>query len=247
MQKPVAAFDVDGTLYRSNFTVELVQQLVRQGSFPAHVDTELEDTRLRWKTSRDRMTYLQYIEQVIALYVKNIQGLTVSEVQTAAKQVVKYSQGMLYVFGKGIIKDVSKTHVAIAISGSPIEVVTPFVQQLGIEHVHATTFEILDGLYTGNVVHIGTREKDRTLKDFVKKEGLTFKGSLGMGDTDSDLPMLTLLEKPIAFNPNKETFEHALQKGWEIVYEQKDMILHLGKRGKFQLEGNFGHYRQNGK
>jgi len=72
---------------------------------------------------------------------------------------------------------------------------------------------------------------------------LNFAGSVAMGDTDSDTPMLDLADRPIAFNPNKELFEHALQKGWEIVLERKDMIYHLGQTGEFCVEDNFGHFR----
>lgn len=246
MAKPVAAFDVDGSLYRSNFTIEMVRQLVRQGSFANKVIDELSDTRMQWEITRDRDTYNQYIDDLISIYVKNLKDLTVDEINTAARQIVKYSRGQVYVYGRNLIKTIAKTHELIAISGSPIEVITLFAKDLGISHVHATTFEVVDGIYTGNVVHVGSHKKDVTLRAFVKKHALTYEKSTGIGDTDSDIPMLDLLEHPIAFNPNKELFEDALKKKWEIVYEQKDMILHLGKSGKFELEGNFGHYRQNG-
>jgi phosphoserine phosphatase len=39
--------------------------------------------------------------------------------------------------------------------------------------------------------------------------------------------MLELVERPIAFNPNKKLCAHAKKKGWEIVVERKDVIYKL--------------------
>jgi phosphoserine phosphatase len=47
------------------------------------------------------------------------------------------------------------------------------------------------------------------------------------GDTESDIPMLELVEIPIAFNPNKKLFEHAKARGWRTVVERKDVIYEL--------------------
>ena len=46
--------------------------------------------------------------------------------------------------------------------------------------------------------------KDRMLKYLVKKFNLSLKGSIGVGDTEGDVPVLKLVDKPICFNPNKK-------------------------------------------
>ncbi len=243
MEKPVATFDVDGSLYRSNLLVDLTNQLVRQGSFQSGIIDQFRDAQIGWQVERHRESYVQYIDQLIGTYVQHLKGLSVDELNTAVKQVIRYSPGLMYVYGRELVRGLKDTHQLVAISGSPVEVVRPFVQQLGIEDVHATTFEVNQGVYTGEVIHVGTRNKDQTLKGMVDRMNLSFQGSVAMGDTDSDISMLDLVQRPIAFNPNKELFEHALTEGWEIVYERKDMILHLGK-GNFNVVNNFGHFRQ---
>jgi hypothetical protein len=62
-----------------------------------------------------------------------------------------------------------------------------------------------------------------------------------VGDTDADISMLNLVQRPIAFNPNKELLEHALQNDWEILSEHKDTIYHI-QGGSFRRVGSFGHY-----
>jgi len=160
VERKIAAFDVDGTLYRSNLLVDLVYQLVRQGSFPDRIIEEFTDAQLSWKQERHRESYVQYMDVLINTYVKNLKGLPIEELNTAARQVIRHSPGLVYVFGKNLIQNLQPTHHLVAISGSPIEVVAPFVNQLGIQDVHATTFETENNTYTGEVVHIGTRRKD---------------------------------------------------------------------------------------
>jgi phosphoserine phosphatase len=48
-----------------------------------------------------------------------------------------------------------------------------------------------------------------------------------IGDTASDIGMLELAENPIAFNPSRELFEAAKERGWQVVVERKDVVYHL--------------------
>ena len=65
------------------------------------------------------------------------------------------------------------------------------------------------------------------LKRAVEKEGLTLVGSVGVGDTESDIPFLELVEKPICFNPNLKLYKHAKREGWKVVVERKDVVYEL--------------------
>lgn len=81
------------------------------------------------------------------------------------------------------------------------------------------------------------------MRRIVSEHNLTFIGSLGVGDTDSDIPMLQLVERPIAFQPNKELLEHAVRNGWEVAFERKDAILHLkNPDGSFEMKSDFGYF-----
>jgi phosphoserine phosphatase len=50
-----------------------------------------------------------------------------------------------------------------------------------------------------------------------------------VGDTESDVSMLEIVEQPIAFNPNQNLKEIAEKKGWKIIVEKKDVIYDLSK------------------
>ena len=61
----------------------------------------------------------------------------------------------------------------------------------------------------------------------IKKEGLSFKNSIAIGDTESDISMLELVDEAIAFNPSKGLLRHARQHEWQVVIEQKDAVFEL--------------------
>jgi phosphoserine phosphatase len=70
-------------------------------------------------------------------------------------------------------------------------------------------------------------DKAEILKRAVEKEKLTLKGSVGVGDTESDVAFLKMVERPICFNPNQKLYQYAKRAGWEIVVERKDVVYHL--------------------
>jgi phosphoserine phosphatase len=82
--------------------------------------------------------------------------------------------------------------------------------------------------FTGVVIdeHV-ILNKANILKRAVEKEGLTLKGSVGVGDTESDISFLELVEKPICFNPNKRLYTYAKRNDWKVVVERKDVIYEL--------------------
>jgi phosphoserine phosphatase len=47
---------------------------------------------------------------------------------------------------------------------------------------------------------------------------------VGVGDTESDIPFLKLVDRPICFNPNRKLYAAAKRHGWKVVVERKDVI-----------------------
>jgi phosphoserine phosphatase len=74
------------------------------------------------------------------------------------------------------------------------------------------------------------KNKRRVLEGFVRDAGVSLEGSVGMGDTLSDVGFLEVVRTPIAFNPNRDLFDVARERGWPIVVERKDVIYNLQTR-----------------
>jgi phosphoserine phosphatase len=74
-------------------------------------------------------------------------------------------------------------------------------QRLGIDHLHANTLEIRDGVVTGEVVPpiVDGARKAEMLQVIAASEGLSLEQCIAVGDGANDLPMLRLAGLGIAF------------------------------------------------
>ena len=67
------------------------------------------------------------------------------------------------------------------------------------------------------------------------KHGASWHDSIAVGDSPSDIAMLELVEKPIAFNPTGDLYELALEKKWPIIVERKNVVYDLRPHGDHYL------------
>jgi phosphoserine phosphatase len=127
----------------------------------------------------------------------------------------------------------SKKYLLFAISGSQNEIIARISDYYGFDDYRGSEYEYINGRFTG-IKTVAAWHKDKVLLELVKKHDATLEGSIAVGDSQSDIPMMNLAERPIAFNPERQLFDHASKNGWEIVLERKNMI--------YRLENVKGHY-----
>ena len=111
------------------------------------------------------------------------------------------------------------------ISGSPIEIVSSYAENFKFDDFFGSIYEINEqGFYTGREIFVPVLDKGKVVEEFIGDRNFSLKDSVGVGDTESDAKFLELVERPIAFNPNKELKKIAEKNDWEIVVERKDVI-----------------------
>lgn len=82
--------------------------------------------------------------------------------------------------------------------------------------------------FTGKVLYEDIiLDKKKVVERACIKNNLTLEGSVGVGDTESDIPFLKMMERPIAFNPSMKLYLAAKKNAWEVVVERKDVIYKL--------------------
>ncbi|MDH4330370.1 MAG: HAD family phosphatase [Candidatus Moranbacteria bacterium] len=224
-QNKIAIFDIDGTIFRKNLHFELIDELVWFKVFPKSVRKDLVNLYTGWLSHRG--TYEDYRRALVDLYEKHIKGCKVEDVVRASQAVIPFHKDRTYVFAEKLIRDLKQEqyHI-IAISGSPIEIVREFNKvQLNFDEVFGTVYEADEnGVYTGKEEFTPVHNKGQLLKQYVFENNLTFGDSYGIGDTESDVSFLELVDNPIAFNPNQNLKEIAQSNNWKIVVEKKDVI-----------------------
>lgn len=222
-KKPVAAFDLDGSLVREQLLVLLIKECFEQDIFRKVAERVFKKIRL---THRDRkMTFEVYDRQIIDLFIERIKGKLKSDVEIAAEIVYEKHRDWLYVFTRTLLGELKKSHSCITITGALSDVVTKLAPYWGFEHFYSTELEVDElGRYTGKHTALPVMDKKKAIFEHIAKTGQDLSGSVALGDTGSDIPLLSAVELPIAFNPNNVLRVEAENRGWPIVIERKDCI-----------------------
>jgi len=224
-KKPVAVFDVDGTIFRSSLLVELVENMVLEGLLPKSVEKYYENAHKKWLDREGG--YAEYINAMVEAFYKHIKGIHYSDFIDISKKIVANEGKHTYRYTRDLIKKLKKEgYFLLAISHSPKTILDQFCPRLGFDKVYGMIYEIgPEERLTGEVVdkHL-ILNKAYIVKRAVEKENLTFKKSIGVGDTEGDISFLELVDTPICFNPNSDLYRHAKINNWDVLVERKDVI-----------------------
>ena len=98
-------------------------------------------------------------------------------------------------------------------------VTEPIVQLYGIDNLLATSPEVKDGQYTGKFIDTPCFQegKVKLLQDWLLNSTETLAGSCFYSDSHNDLPLLNLVDKPIAVDPDDKLRAAAQRAGWPII------------------------------
>jgi HAD superfamily hydrolase (TIGR01490 family) len=223
----LAVFDVDGTLFRRGLLPALTRRLVNEGVFSERVREELSQDYYAWVERRG--SYDTYDRLVVDLFLRELRGVTVADLQRYARVEVEAHGRRLHMYTRDVALRLKQAgYQLVAISGSPQEILDLFLKPLGFDRSWGTVLaQDPQGYYTGEVLHYPFENKRQVLKEFLKEANIDLEGSVGMGDTLSDVGFLEMVWTPLAFNPNRDLLEVARQRGWPIVVERKDVIYNL--------------------
>ncbi|MEK7602074.1 MAG: HAD-IB family phosphatase [Patescibacteria group bacterium] len=227
-KQPVAVFDIDGTIFRSSLLIELVEELVKREIFPQSASKLYENAYEDWLNRKGE--YGPFIQKVVLAFGNYAKGIPYGDVADVAGEIIEAKRDRLYRYTRDLIDDLrKKDYFLLAISHSPKFIVDGFAYELGFNKSYGTFYDTgASNRFTGEIIdeHI-IMNKAAILARAMEKENLSVTGSVGVGDTESDISMLTMVETPIAFNPNRLLYRHAKKNDWKIIVERKDVIYEI--------------------
>lgn len=224
----VVAFDIDGTLFRWSFLIEIVERLVKLGKISGNAYASAHALKREWRARQ--VPFSLYVGAIVdILESKAMIAVSRRDMTTVAREVIDERGQNIYVFTRELLKVVGDYgYKTVAISGSVKEVVNLFAALWGIHDVLATELEYNErGLYTGTVSSTPVHAKDRALTTYLQNSVVPTELLIAVGDTSSDLPMLRMAKYPIAFNPEEALKAQARREGIVCVTERKDTITAL--------------------
>jgi HAD superfamily hydrolase (TIGR01490 family) len=98
-------------------------------------------------------------------------------------------------------------------------VTEPIVKLYGIDNLLATTPEFKDGQYTGKFIDTPCFQegKVKQLQAWLSTATVDLNGSCFYSDSHNDLPLLKLVDRPVAVDPDEKLRATAQQAGWPII------------------------------
>lgn len=110
-------------------------------------------------------------------------------------------------------------HTLMIITATNAFVTRPIADRLGVEHLIASDAEQLDGRYTGRPAGTPSyREgKVQRLRDWLAGHHETLDDAWFYSDSHNDLPLLSLVDHPVAVDPDDTLRAHAEHHGWPII------------------------------
>jgi HAD superfamily hydrolase (TIGR01490 family) len=104
------------------------------------------------------------------------------------------------------------------VTATPVELAQIIARRLGLTGALGTIAETRDGLFTGRLIGevLHGEAKAAAVRGLAIREGLDLAWCAAYSDSINDLPLLSLVGRPVAVNPDSALRGEARQRGWEI-------------------------------
>jgi HAD superfamily hydrolase (TIGR01490 family) len=209
----LAIFDLDDTLINGDSASLFLQFLVNEG----HADKVMLAKEAELMCAYHQGTLL--MEDYMSFSLQVLKGYSVDEVaQWVAVFVEKMITPRVFQAARQAIEShrLAGNRVLI-ISATGEHIVGPIAQFLGVTDFLAIHLACQDGLYTGQTHGVLTYQQGKVqrLLAWLEAHGESLQDSHGYSDSANDVPLLSVVDRAFAVNPDQRLLNVAIQNGWE--------------------------------
>lgn len=213
-----AFFDVDNTMMMGASIYHFAKGLARRDYF-----TSRDVTSFVWQQAKFRVAGNENPDDVQTVRdnaLAFIAGRSVAEIVHAGEQI--YDEEMADRIWSGTLA-LARRHLDAGqrvwlITATPIELARIIAHRLELTGAMGTISEIEDGVYTGRLVGepMHGEAKAVAVRALAEREGLDLSRCSAYSDSANDVPMLSMVGRAWAINPDSELRAVARVRGWEI-------------------------------
>jgi HAD superfamily hydrolase (TIGR01490 family) len=212
-------FDVDGTLVTTNLVHPTLYYMLNQPT-PLHSFAKLGRALLKspWMVMaelQDRRLFNELLftsfegvseDRLIALAEETFESVIKPKIYPRAKELVQTS--------------LDKGHDVVLVSGALDFLMAFLARHLGATDVIANRLEIKDRFATGKLLRpvVAGPEKARLIREHAHGRGHDLDDCFAYSDSYSDVPMLSVVGKPAAVNPDRRLSLLANAYHWPVIH-----------------------------
>nr|WP_319488787.1 HAD-IB family hydrolase [uncultured Caproiciproducens sp.] len=234
MRKIAAFFDIDGTISREGLISEMFKKMIKYELIDnSKWYKEVEPAFTKWdKRVGD---YDIYLQKMVDIYTETVKNTNAFHIAYIAKKVIEQKGERVYTYSRERIKwHKEQGHVVIAISGSPIELVSEVSKKYEMDDYRGTIYQVgSNGIYNGEITPMwDSQSKRKAIFEMAEKHDIDLSQSYAYGDTNGDYSMLRLVGNPFAINPTRELLSHIqnddeLKEKFTVIVERKDVTYQM--------------------
>ena len=110
-------------------------------------------------------------------------------------------------------------HELLIITATNEFITRPIAEFLGIEQLIACEGEIVDGRYTGEPRGVPSYHAGKVtrLNMWLEERDISLDGAFFYSDSHNDLPLLEIVDHPVAVDPDDILRARAVEEGWPVI------------------------------
>lgn len=212
----LAIFDLDNTLIAGDSDHAWGQFLADKGIVDAEVYRKANDQFYQdYLNGQLNMTsYLEFSLAPLAAHpMKNL-------LQWREQFITERIKPLMLEKAQKLISDHKRLgHFILIITATNRFVTEPIAEHLGVDHLIATDPEIINSKYTGAIAGIPSFQEGKVtrLNNWMKEQKHNLKGSYFYSDSHNDIPLLEIVDTPVAVDPDPTLASHAKKNNWKIM------------------------------
>jgi len=217
---PVSAafFDVDNTMMRGASIYHFARGLASRGLFTSRDLFRFALGQMVFRVRGDENP--AHIEEARETALAFVAGNKVEEIVRLGEEI--YDEVMADRIWAGT-RAIAQAHLDAGqrvwlVTATPVELARVIAQRLGLTGALGTVAETENGVYTGRLVGdlLHGPAKAEAVRALARREGLDLSRCSAYSDSANDLPLLSLVGRATAINPDAELRDFARQNNWDV-------------------------------
>jgi HAD superfamily hydrolase (TIGR01490 family) len=217
MKRNLAIFDLDNTILNGDSDYSWINFLIEKRL----VDKDEYERKNKYFYDQYYQGKLNYDEWA-EFALTTIKGKKPEEIEDIlSKFLSEIIEPMINIYALKLLHDHTHNNdIMLLASATNSVIVEPIAKRLGFKNIVSTEVEIIDEIYTGKVLGIPALSEGKLIK--VKEWMLqnrieSFDNTSFYSDSINDLPLLAVVSKPVAVNPDDMLRKECRKRSWEII------------------------------